>query len=152
MTSCDTNVLYMAVNADTPGYAAAAAFVEEHRTNQRFLLCEQVLAELYTLLRNPTVTPKPLDAAEAVSVIQQFRASPAWRIVDVPGEARIMDGVWRTAATSGMAYRRIFDLRLAATLRHHGVTDFATRNTKGFAGLGFSRVWNPLFAKSTKSI
>jgi predicted nucleic acid-binding protein len=79
-----------------------------------------------------------------VAVIQRFRASPAWRIVDVPGEARIMDGVWRTAAMSGIAYRRIFDLRLAATLRHHGVTDFATRNIKDFAGLGFTKVWDPL--------
>ena len=148
MTSCDTNVLYMAVNADTPGYMAASAFLQEHRSNQRFLLCEQVLTELYTLLRNPTVTPKPLDASGAVAVIQRFRASPAWRIVDVPGEARMMDGVWVAAAARNMAYRRIYDLRLAATLRHHGVTSLATRNLRDFAGLGFTRVWDPLSGNS----
>ena len=148
MTSCDTNVLYMHVNADTPGHAAATAFIEDHRTDQRFLLCEQVLAELYGLLRNPSVTPKPLDAAAAVAVIQRLRSSPAWRIVDVPGEARIMDGVWKAAAARDMAYRRIHDLRLAATLRQHGVTVFATRNTRDFAGLGFARVWDPLSGDS----
>ena len=36
------------------------------------------------------------------------------------------------------------DSRLALTLRHHGVTDFATRNGAHFAGFGFARVRNPL--------
>jgi uncharacterized protein len=143
VTSCDTNVLFMTVNADAPGHAAAVAFIAQHRTDQRFLLCEQVLAELYCLLRNPAVTPRPLDAAEAVAVIQRFRANPAWRIVDVPGEARIMDSVWRDAGQHRVAFRRVFDLRLAATLRHHGVVFFATRNTRDFTGLGFERVWDP---------
>lgn len=29
-------------------------------------------------------------------------------------------------------------------LRHHGVTELATANTKDFADFGFDRVWNPL--------
>ena len=144
MTSCDTNIMFAAVKTDDPHHAAAYAFLQAHHNDQRFVLCEQTLAELYCLVRNPTLAARPLDAAAATAIIQQFRASPVWRIVDVPGEARIMDGVWRTAATSGIAYRRIFDLRLAATLRHHGVTDFATRNTRDFSGLGFARVWDPL--------
>jgi predicted nucleic acid-binding protein len=40
----------------------------------------------------------------------------------------------------------IFDARLALTLRHHGVTEFATRNENHFAGFGFTRLWNPLLA------
>jgi predicted nucleic acid-binding protein len=36
------------------------------------------------------------------------------------------------------------DARLALTLRHHGVTEFATSNVKDFEGFGFNRVWNPL--------
>lgn len=55
-----------------------------------------------------------------------------------------MEEVWTLAATSGFAFRRIIDLRLAHTLRHHGVTDFATSNEKDFDGQGFTRVWNPL--------
>jgi hypothetical protein len=30
------------------------------------------------------------------------------------------------------------------TLRHHGVTEFATRNETHFTGFGFNRLWNPL--------
>jgi len=37
-----------------------------------------------------------------------------------------------------------FDTRLALTLQHHGVTEFATRNDAHFTGFGFTRVWNPL--------
>jgi hypothetical protein len=48
------------------------------------------------------------------------------------------------AAKSGFAFRRIIDIRLARTLLHHGVTEFATANVKDFARVGFERVWNPL--------
>ena len=48
------------------------------------------------------------------------------------------------AAKSGFAFRRIIDVRLARTLLHHGVTEFATANVRDFAKLGFERVWNPL--------
>ncbi|NJK91406.1 MAG: type II toxin-antitoxin system VapC family toxin [Blastochloris sp.] len=41
-------------------------------------------------------------------------------------------------------FRHIIDARLAFTLRHHGVTHFATANTKHFESFGFERVWNPL--------
>ena len=47
-------------------------------------------------------------------------------------------------ATPRIPYRRIFDIRLALTLLHFGVTDFATTNLKDFEGLGFERIWNPL--------
>jgi predicted nucleic acid-binding protein len=55
-----------------------------------------------------------------------------------------MAEVWRQAAARSFAIRRIIDARLALTLRHHGVTEFATSNEKDFAGFGFARVWNPL--------
>jgi len=57
-----------------------------------------------------------------------------------------MDGVWDQAGRSAFAFRRIIDIRLASTLMHHGVTEFATANTKDFSRLGFARVWNPLLA------
>jgi len=55
-----------------------------------------------------------------------------------------MERVWMQAAQKGIAFRRIIDLRLALTLRHHGVTELATSNEKDFKGQGFLRVWNPL--------
>ena len=66
--------------------------------------------------------------------------------MDVVLGKSIPEMVWREAGQDGFAYRRIFDVRLAATLLHHGVTDFATCNGKDFTGMGFTRVWNPLEA------
>lgn len=42
------------------------------------------------------------------------------------------------------ARRRIIDARLALTLHHHGVREFATANVNDIKGFGFTRVWNPL--------
>ncbi len=60
----------------------------------------------------------------------------------VPGRG-IMDQVWTYAAGRSFVFRRILDARLAAVLRHHGVTEFATRNLADFDGFGFARVWDP---------
>lgn len=144
MMSCDTNVLFAACDEDNRHNAKARAFLEEHDRDPSFVLAEQVLMELYVLLRNPAVSRPPLSAADAALLIARLRANPHWRIVDVPGEGGIMTELWRFAAQEGFAYRRIFDVRLALTLRHHGVTDLATANTQDFADLGFDRVWDPL--------
>src|ERR1019366_6805389 len=40
----------------------------------------------------------------------------------------------------------VSDAQLALTLRHHGLTEFATRNETHFTGFGFTRLWNPLRA------
>jgi toxin-antitoxin system PIN domain toxin len=144
LTSCDTNVLYAAVNADAANHDKAREFLHEHRDNQRFVLCEQVLLELYCLLRNPAANRSPLSAERAVGVVLRLRTNPAWRIVDITSESRVMDRVWPKAGTSGMAFRRVFDLRLAFTLVAHGVRSFATRNTGDFAECGFATVWDPL--------
>jgi len=58
----------------------------------------------------------------------------------------IVDDVWAAAGQRGFARRRIFDARLALTLRSHGVTDLATANGKEFSGFGFAKAWNPLLA------
>ena len=59
---------------------------------------------------------------------------------------RLAEPLWRAAASPQFPRRRIYDARLALTLRHHGVTEFATANVKDFEGFGFTRVWNPLAA------
>lgn len=145
MTSCDTNLLFVALESSRPGHEAARAFLEERRDDPEFALCELVLIELYVLLRNPVIARRPLAPGQAVEIIQALRANPRWDILDHPGPAaRVMDVVWERAAAPDFARRRIFDVRLAFTLRHHGVTEFATANVKDFEGLGFERVWNPL--------
>jgi toxin-antitoxin system PIN domain toxin len=144
MISCDTNILFAALEMSRPGHAVARRFLEAQGESPDFALCELSLLELYVLLRNPATARRPLDATRAARLIQSLRANPRWDLLDYPGpESGIMDEIWRMAATLGFARRRVFDARLALTLRHHGVTEFATANVKDFQDFGFERVWNP---------
>lgn len=147
MISCDTNILFIALEETRPGHSQARDFLEAHAANPSFALCELVLLELYVLLRNPITARHPLGPREAVRAIEHFRTNPRWAILDYPGpETGLMTKLWSMAAGTTFARRRVFDARLALTLRHHGVTEFATMNAKDFAGFGFARVWNPLAA------
>ncbi len=141
MTVCDTNVLFPALEASHASHLAARAFLESQVTDQTFALCELVLVEVYTLLRNPAVCAKPLTAGQAVQKIDNLRQNPAWLTLDYPGPG-LMTQVWQHARTSDSA-RRIYDIRLALTLRHYSVTHFATANEKHFGDFGFEKVWNP---------
>ena len=145
MTSCDTNILFVALEASRPGHAEARAFLEGRRDDPDFAVCELVLMELYVLLRNPVVAKRPLSAGEAAAIIRSLRSNPSWDVLDQPGPAgQVMEELWERAGEEGFVRRRIFDVRLALTLRHHGVTEFATANGKDFGEFGFARVWNPL--------
>jgi toxin-antitoxin system PIN domain toxin len=145
MTSCDTNVLFAALDSESVHHAAARAFLQRMDNNDQFGLCELVLVELYGLLRNPTVVKQPLTAPEAGQAIQRFLSHPRWLVFDYPGpQAGIMEQLWNLAAHPSFPYRRIYDARLGLTLRHHGVTELATRNVRDFQMLGFKKVWDPL--------
>jgi toxin-antitoxin system PIN domain toxin len=146
MISFDTNLLLYSLNQDCAEYNDARAFFGSLPTAPgTVVICELVLVELYVLLRNPAVLKNPLAPADAISLIQTFRRHPAWALVDYPGDtATVMDEVWRWAAQPKIGRRVVFDARLALTLRHHGVTEFATRNESHFTRFGFARVWNPL--------
>ena len=146
MISFDTNLLLYSLNKDCPEYDNARLFFASlPATPGTVAVCELVLIELYVLFRNPLVLNQPLDPAEAASLIQTFRQHPTWVLVDYPGElSNVMDELWHLVAQPNIARRKIFDVRLALTLRYHGITEFATRNEAHFEGFGFSRVWNPL--------
>jgi toxin-antitoxin system PIN domain toxin len=144
MTACDTNILFPALEASHADHQAARAFLDSKLGDRTFALCELVLMEVYTLLRNPVLCAKPLSAKDAVRKIENLRHNPAWITFDYPG-AGLMNDVWQHARTSASA-RRIYDIRLALTLRHFHINQFATANAKHFQGFGFSKVWNPLAA------
>jgi hypothetical protein len=148
MISFDTNLLLYSLNRDCPEYNDARAFFASLPTAPGTVaVCELVLVELYVLLRNPAVLNNPLDPADAVALIQTFRQHPTWTLFDYPSDASaVMDEVWHLAAQPNIGRRIVFDARLALTLRHHGVTEFATRNENHFTGFGFTRLWNPLLA------
>lgn len=143
MIAFDTNILFPALEESHANHNIAREFLGGLATFSRVAICELVLIETYVLLRNPTICRKPLSHPQAIALIEQLRTNPEWRLLDYPGG--IMDDVWKHPHTdANIPRRRIFDLRLAITLIHHGVTEFATANVKDFQDLGFKKVWNPL--------
>ena len=143
MVSFDTNLAVYAANASSPGHEAARQFLQSLALRKDVAVCELVLVELYLKLRNEKIFPRPLTAPQAAAVCQSYRKNRSWVLIE---SAPVMEGVWEQACETGFAFRRIIDVRLAQTLRHHGVTEFATTNEKDFADQGFARVWNPLTA------
>lgn len=143
MIGIDTNILLYSLNPASKYHSAAAEYLGDLLSDRsrRVGITDYVLVELYNHLRNVAVMAKPLSPKEAKDVATSFLgAANVTRIENAP----VMDRVWEFAAKRNFGRRKIFDVRLALTLQHHGVTDFATASTKDFAGLGFDRVWNPL--------
>jgi len=141
MVSFDTNLVVYAANADASEQPIAAGFVNSLAGREDVVVCELMLVEVYLKLRNPRILSKPMGAAEAAEVCAALRANANWRLVE---SAPVMNEVWQRAAQKEFAFRRIIDCRLALTLKHHGVKEFATTNIKDFQDFGFARVWNPL--------
>lgn len=145
MLSIDTNLLFHAFNEDSPSHTAAYAWLASLQGDGEVAISEFVLAELYGLLRNPAVLKQPLNADEAVEVIESYRRHPRWRLLGFPVESRpLHDALWQKARRKDFAFRRLYDARSALTLTAQGVTEFATANVKDFEGLGFRKVWNPI--------
>ncbi len=141
MLSFDTNIAVYAANSGSPFHDRARDFLQSLATRKDIAVCELVLVELYLKLRNEKIFSRPLTATQAAAVCQAYRKNQAWTLIE---SAPVMENVWELAAQNNCAFRRIIDLRLAHTLLHHGVTEFATANEKDFVGQGFLRVWNPL--------
>lgn len=141
MTSFDTNIVVHSANRDSVHFEAARDFLQSVAGRQDVVICELMLVEVFLKLCNVKIFRTPMDVASASTYCRKLRENRNWVVVE---SAPVMDAVWALAATRDFAFRRIIDIRLGLTLRHHGVTDFATTNTKDFSGLGFERVWNPI--------
>jgi toxin-antitoxin system PIN domain toxin len=143
MISIDTNLLLYSLNPDSVWHEASVSFLRQNLgiPTARVAITDYVLVELYVLLRNPAVMAKTLTAKVARDLVTAYWDVP--NVVRVEN-ANVMDEVWRLAGGKDFARRRIFDARLALTLRQAGVTQFATANVKDFEGWGFEKVWNPL--------
>lgn len=145
MTSVDANILLYGVNPASPFFGPARRFLDALSVRDDVALSELVLTEFYTLLRNPAVLVQPLGAPAAVEVVQAYRLHPRWMLLGFDFDSvALHDALWSRAAEAPFARRRIYDVRLALTLRRQGVTAFATANVKDFRNLGFDRVWNPV--------
>jgi toxin-antitoxin system PIN domain toxin len=141
--SADTNLFLYAANPESVHHKTTQEFFAKYSSGQtRFLLCGLVLVELYMQLRNPALFKKPRSAREAAAFCQILHSNPTWEHADYTED--VAAPLWRWAAKTTTGFRHIIDARLALTLRHHGVTHFATANKKHFDGFGFEKVWNPL--------
>jgi toxin-antitoxin system PIN domain toxin len=140
MISADTNLFVYAADPDSPDHQVARRFLES--CGDDFVVTRLILVELYMLLRNPAVFKQPYSAREAAGYCQALEKSPRWRCVDY--DPAVAKKLWRLAERNNRGYRGIIDARIGLTLRHHGVTHFATANVMDFEGLGFEKVWNPL--------
>lgn len=141
MRSCDTNILLYAYHNKCPEHARARAYLQTVMASD-FAVCELVLTELYVLLRNPSVLEHPESASGAADYCNHLRSNPHWQIIDYPGG--LMEPIWKMAREKSFPFRGIYDARLAHTLQHYGITEFATRNTRHFERFGFKRLWNPI--------
>lgn len=143
MIGIDTNLLLYSLNPASEWHGRAVSFLRQNFgvPSVRVAITDYVLVELYVHLRNPVVMAQPLSAGAARDLVTSY-----WKIPNVMRieNATVMDRVWALAGGRDFARRRIFDARLALTLRHGGVTHFATSNVKDFQGWGFEKVWNPL--------
>ena len=144
-TAADTNLFIHAADPDSPQHAKARQFfatVAQATRDQEFVLCELVLVELYMQLRNAAIFAKPYSSRESADYCTALKQNPVWRCVDY--DSAVSPALWHWAKSTKAGMRRVIDARLALTLKHHGVTDFATANTKDFQEFGFGKVWNPM--------
>ncbi|MGH8047193.1 MAG: TA system VapC family ribonuclease toxin [Chthoniobacterales bacterium] len=141
MLAFDTNIAVYAANTSDSRHASAREFLQSLSNRNDVVICDLMLVELFLKLCNPRIFPAPWTPPEAADHCMRYRENRVWKLVE---NAMVMDEVWRLAAASGFAFRRIIDARLALTLLRNGVTEFATHNLRDFDTLGFDRVWNPL--------
>lgn len=141
--SADTNLFIHAADPDSPQHTRAREFFDGAAAkDEEFVLCELVLLELYMQLRNAAIFVKSYSAAESAAFCLALKKNPAWRCVDY--DVAVSPKLWQWASSTRAGFHKVIDARLGLTLRHHGVTHFATANVKDFSSLGFDRVWNPL--------
>ncbi len=143
MLGANTNLFIYAANPDSSYQAEAFRFFEAAAgSGKEFVLCELVMAEIYMQLGNPATLQRPYSPQEASAYCASLLKETGWRHIDY--DPAVSKKLWKWAATAKSGIREIINARLALTLRHHGVTRFATANAKHFQNFGFKEVWNPL--------
>lgn len=143
MKSLDTNILLYAINEDCAEHEACRNLVQVAlKDSSSWIIADQVWFELYRLLRNPSVLKHPLSPEKATASIAWYRDRSGW--LRCAWEPEIMATALPFFRDPDFPARRVFDLVLALTLLHNGVTEFATRNTRDFEAFGFATLVNPL--------
>lgn len=144
MKSGDTNLLLYAMNRGCAEHAVAKAWLDAALAEPReWIFADQVLFELYRLLRHPKVMAKPLSARAAVAQMEWFREETGFLHCGYE-ESRWAGVLKALMGQKGRSGLLVHDAVLAETLRAQGVTKFYTRNVSDFVGFGIFEVVNPL--------
>ncbi|MDF1741586.1 MAG: PIN domain-containing protein [Verrucomicrobiales bacterium] len=142
--SIDTNLFIYAADPDSPYHSEARQFFSSIKSMPAgdVYVCGLVLTEIYMQLRNPAIFKKPYSNTQSVDFCRKLKSNPAWAYIDYSDVIfeKLMDFEHRKSR----GFRRVIDARIALTLRHHGVTYFATANVKNFKGFDFEAVINPI--------
>lgn len=144
MKSLDTNILVHALDTGSPYHAACYPIYESLlRDRSQWIVADQMLFELYRLLRNPVVFRNPLGASEATRLIERIRdgGSAMHCAYDSRLWPKVMDLLRRFPDRKGVL---VFDAALAVTLKSKGVKTFYTRNTRDFLSFGLFDVVEPV--------
>jgi predicted nucleic acid-binding protein len=132
------------MNRGCAEHVAAKAWLDAALEEPRaWIFADQVLFELYRLLRHPKVMAKPLSAKAAVAQIVWLREETGFLHCGYE-ESRwsgVLEALKKHRDRSGLL---VHDAVLAETLRAQGVERFYTRNKADFSGFGFFEVVNPL--------
>ncbi len=150
-SAVDTNLLLYAHNSSVSQHAAARDFVETRVLavgEEEFVVCHQTLCELFAALTNSILLPNPLTTEQAWDVCRIYLDHPLiQKIAYEPAILKVIESLLRDHPKRG---NRLFDLKLAATLRYHRVRRLYTCNTNNFSGYDFLEVENPLTRISLK--
>ena len=142
MRSCDTNIFLYYFDDSCPEHKNAERYLSGILSDPAFVICDLVLIELFVLLQNKKIFARPKSGIEALRYCSSLRSNPVWQVLEYSSGA--MDQVWKELKASRLTPTHVYDRRLAAVLKKHGVTEFATRNTKDFRELGFQKLINPI--------
>ena len=143
----DTDILVYAHNTACSLHEEAKSFVVRQvlaSPDGEFVITHQTLFELFSVLTSQAVFPTPLQPETAWDVCRIYLEHPT--VQKIAYEPPVIDLIAALLKEKPQRGKRFFDLKLAATLRYHGVTGLYTNNVRHFRDFGFLRVENPLRA------
>ena len=134
----DTSVLVYAFDLSEPGkHAVAAGLITDlSERNEKGIVSNQVLLELYNVLTRFISNPVPAD--EASTIVEKFMSSPDWTKLNYDASTV------RHAVLSATGNRaKIWDTLIAETMRENNIDTIITENVKDFKKIPGIKVINP---------
>lgn len=107
----------------------------------RLSLSVQVLMEYWAVATRPPTARGGLGltAEEAVQDVEAYRN---W-FAEVSEDERLFSVWWRVVQEYRVLGRQVWDARIAAIMRLHGIPHLLTFNTQDFQRFDFLRAWSP---------